>query len=806
MGVLGILAVGGLYLYVKPELPSVETLREVKLQTPMQVFTKDGQMISQFGEKRRIPVKLEDVPQTMVDAFLATEDSRFYQHFGVDPIGVARAFGVLVTTGEVKEGASTITMQLARNFFLSFDRAWMRKIKETFIALHIEQLLTKDEILELYLNKIAFGHRAYGVGAAAQVYYGKSLSELTLAQMATIAGLPKAPSNLNPISNPEASKARRRVVLLRMLDEKKITRAQFDEAVDAPVTARRHGAEVTVNAPYLAEVVRQDMVDRFGEEEAYNGGYNVYTSVRSDVQLAAQQAIWDNLHGYDERHGYRGPVSVLWSTEEGKPALNQSEIIKYLDRVERFGAVTPAVVVKVEEQSAQIMIKGDEQLTTLGWDAMKWARPYLNEERQGEPPELASDIMQPGHVIYVRTVGEDNRLRLAQIPEPSSAIVSLQPQDGAVAAVVGGYSFNLSQYNRALQAARQVGSNIKPLIYSAAFEQGFTLATLVNDAPINQWNPGAGIAWRPKNSPDVYEGPIRLRKALAKSKNVVSVRLIREVGVKTTADHIAKFGIPRDSIPENESISLGSLSMTPMEVARAYATFANGGYLIEPYVIERIENGDGEVVYEAEPQVACETCDNPAPRIISEQNAFLVTQAMNSAVWGGGSWAHKTGWNGTSWRIQRAKPIVNVTGRAITGKTGTTNDVKDTWFSGFTTGLVTTTWVGFDDVSRALGSTTMNPLLSSKEQPISGGEAGAKTALPGWILYMEKAVGQFPAEDFTIPPNVVSVRIDMETGKLSHRNDYTSRFEYFISGTEPNEYAQDERDNKDIFNNEDGLF
>ena len=332
------------------------------------------------------------------------------------------------------------------------------------------------------------------------------------------------------------------------------------------------------------------------------------------------------------------------------------------------------------------------------------------------------------------------------------------------------------------------------------------MATLVNDAPINQWNPGAGIAWRPKNSPDVYEGPIRLRKALAKSKNVVSVRLIRELGVKTAADHIAKFGIPRDTIPENESISLGSLSMTPMEVARAYATFANGGFLINPYIIERIEDGDGEVVYEAQPKQACEDCENGAPRIISEQNAFLVAQAMNSAVWGGGSWAHKTGWNGTSWRIQRSKPIVNVTGRSITGKTGTTNDVKDTWFSGFTTGLVTTTWVGFDDVSRELGRTTMNPLLSSKEQPISGGEAGAKTALPGWILFMEKAVGKFPADDFTIPPNVVSVRIDMETGKLSHRNDYTSRFEYFISGTEPTEYAQDERDNKDIFNNEDGLF
>ena len=360
--VLGIAAVGALYLYVKPELPSVATLRDVELQTPMQVYTQDGELISQFGEKRRIPVDLEDVPQKMVDAFLATEDSRFYQHFGVDPIGVLRAFWVLVTTGDIKEGASTITMQLARNFFLSFDRAWMRKIKETFIALHIEQLLEKDEILELYLNKITFGHRAHGIGAAAQVYYGKSLNELTLAQMATIAGLPKAPSNLNPISNPDASKARRRVVLLRMLDEKKITLAEFEDAASAPVTARRHGAEVTVHAPYLAEMVRQQMIDRYGEEEAYNGGYNVYTTVKSQVQLAARQAVWDNLHAYDERHGYRGPVSVLWLAEEGETALSSDEVDEYLQRLDKIGAVTPAVVTGIDEKTATVEVKDHGKL------------------------------------------------------------------------------------------------------------------------------------------------------------------------------------------------------------------------------------------------------------------------------------------------------------------------------------------------------------------------------------------------------------------------------------------------------------
>ncbi|MFD2631390.1 penicillin-binding protein 1A [Idiomarina piscisalsi] len=801
--VLGGATVGGLYLYVKPELPSVETLRDVRWQTPMQVFTADGQLISQFGEKRRIPIKLEDVPQPLIDAFLATEDSRFYQHFGVDPIGVMRAFSVLIITGEVQQGASTITMQLARNFFLTFERALMRKIKESFIAVHIEQQLSKDEILELYLNKITFGHRAHGIGAAAQVYYGKELHELTLAQMATLAGLPKAPSNLNPISNPQASKERRRVVLLRMLDENKITRQQFEEAASAPVTARRHGAEVTVSAPYLAEMVRQEMVDRYGEEEAYTGGYNVYTTVKSDVQLAARQAVWDNLHSYDERHGYRGPISILWSEEDGRSALSAEEIEQYLEQLKRIGDVTPAVVTEIEEKTATVMVK-DKGVVTLPWESMHWAREYLNEERQGEPPEKASDIIQPGHVIWLRTVNE--QWRLAQIPEPSSAIASLRPDDGAVAAVVGGYSFTLSQYNRALQAERQVGSNIKPLIYSAAFDKGLTLATLVNDAPINQWNPGSGVAWRPKNSPEVYEGPIRLRKGLAKSKNVVSVRLIREVGVEQVADHIAKFGLNRDTIPENESLSLGSMSMTPMEMTRAYAVFANGGFLIEPYFISKIENLGGDVVYEAEPVRACYDCENPAPQIISEQNAFLVEQAMNSAVWGGGSWPNGTGWNGTSWRIQRSKPITREVGRNIAGKTGTTNDVRDTWFSGFTSGLVTTTWVGFDDVSRKLGRTSKHPEVDSSQQAITGGEAGAKTALPGWILFMEKAIPEYPAREFSIPPGVVNVRIDLETGKLSRKNDYTSRFEYFIKGTEPTEYVRGDSNNDDIFEDEGGLF
>src|SRR5690554_4082809 len=416
---LAVGAVAGLYYYVKPELPSVETLRDVRLQVPMQVFTADGKLISQFGEQRCMSKTLDEIPQQLIDAVVATEDSRFYEHFGIDPIGVARAASVLVSTGEIREGASTITMQLARNFFLTRERAWMRKIKEAFIALHIEELLTKDEILELYLNKLALGQRAYGVGAAAEVYYGRDLSELTLAEIATIAGLPKGPSILNPISNPPASVERRRVVLRRMLDEGYITQEEHDAAYHAPVTAKLHGATIEVSAPYLAEMVRQEMVDRYGEDAAYTSGYRVYTTVHSEHQLAAERALRDNLHAYDERHGYRGPVNKLWGDLEditveradsepvsgllsrdtlaiperrGAEPWSQEEIEAYLSRQPVYGPLHPAVVIQVGEREATVIVRGRGEVT-LGWEAMDWARPYVNEGSQGRAPQTASDVL-----------------------------------------------------------------------------------------------------------------------------------------------------------------------------------------------------------------------------------------------------------------------------------------------------------------------------------------------------------------------------------------------------------------------------
>lgn len=776
----------------------MQVLKDVQLQTPMQVFTKDGLLINQFGEKRRIPVTIDEIPQTLINAFLATEDNRFYDHIGIDPIGIVRSAIVLISTGEKKQGASTITMQLARNFFLTREKAYIRKVKEIFIALHIEGVLTKDEILELYLNKIELGNRAFGIGAAAQVYYGKELKDLTLAQMAMIAGLPKAPSALNPIRNPTRAKARRNVVLGRLLTENYITQEEYNEATSQPITAYFHGAEINLYAPYISEMVRAEMVSRYGIDKAYNSGFKIFTSVESKVQKAAQNALVNNLHNYDMRHGFRGPTDVLWDPET-QPALTEQKILNKLQSVNELGTLKAAAVLSVNDKTASVLLKSGER-TTLTWDNLKWARKYITRYRQSFAPKAATDILTPGMQIWVRK-NEDDSYLLSQIPEASSAIVSLDPQDGRIKAIVGGYSFEQSQYNRAVQAKRQVGSNIKPFIYSAALEKGYTLASILNDAPINQWDKSQGVAWRPKNSPAVYNGPIRIRRALAQSKNVISVRLLRGVGLQRTADHLLKFGFKDSDINRSESLALGSASITPLELARGMSAFANGGHLIEPYFISEIQDAYGNVLFKANPALACDEESLPthnefslhnssdevkptkkcAPRIISKQNAFLIADAMHSGIWGGGSWAHKTGWSGTGWRAQALER------RDLSGKTGTTNDSVDTWFSGFNSKVMTSVWVGFDNPGNALGRSTYNNNLDSSQ--ISGAESGAKTAQPAWIEFMKAALEGTPEAPIEPPEGLVSIRIDLATGLLSHKNDYTSRFEYFEKGTAPTKYV-----------------
>lgn len=862
LALLGIIAITAAYYYVLPDLPDVNTLKTVKLQTPLRIYTSDGKLISQFGEKRRIPLELNEVPKPLLQAFIATEDSRFYEHPGIDPIGLVRAALVMITTGKKKQGASTITMQVARNFFLTRDKTIIRKIKEIFISIHMEQLLTKDEILTLYVNRIYLGQRAYGVGAAAQVYYGKDVADLTLPEMAMIAGLPKAPSTMNPITSRTRALTRRNVVLMRMHDVGYITDTQYTDAIKQPLTATYHGAEIDLYAPYMAEMARDYLVAKLGEEEAYTGGYDIYTTIDSTLQRDAQQALRNNVYAYDERHGYRGRTKILWTDA----APNIDDITAKLGKTTAFQGLQPAAIMAVTDKTATVLTAKGESLT-LPWDGIKWARRFITNKKQGPAPKTATDVLSVGEQVWIRNNG--TIWQLSQVPLVSSAIVSIEPHDGAIKALVGGFSFFRSQYNRVTQAKRQLGSNIKPFIYSAALEKGYTLATLINNAPINQPDTRQGIAWRPKNSPDVYGGPTRLRLGLAQSINVMSVRTMRYSGLNATIKELTKFGFDPADLPRNESLALGSASVTPLQVVTAFSTFANGGYLVEPFYIQRIETATGDVIQQANPTLACTPTpddtslnDNPsdnnvniqdnnnplndnnpfaqpntinndtqantgtstaqqdqhnkntagieqcggvdarfAPQIISHQTAFLISDALKSVIWGGGNWSKGTGWNGTAWRASR-----DVKRHDISGKTGTTNESRDTWFSGFNPTLATTVWVGFDDHGQELGRTSWDN--NGPKTQIFQAESGAKTAGPAWNTFMKNALAGTPEIPSSPPAGIVSVRIDLATGKLSHKTDYTSRFEYFVAGTEPTEYATEANDDGNIFidNSADDLF
>jgi penicillin-binding protein 1A len=770
---VGVLAVAGAYLYVAPEMPEVESLREVQLQVPLRVYSRDGLLIAEYGEQRREPLRFEDIPPTVVQAFLAAEDDRFYSHPGVDYQGLLRAAHNLLTTGERSQGGSTITMQLARNFFLSRERTYTRKLTEIFLALRIERELTKDEILELYLNKIYLGQRAYGVGAAAQVYYGVPVSELRLDQMAVIAGLPKAPSTSNPVTSPRRAEIRRNYVLGRMHVLGYVTTEAYQEALQAPVVAQLHNPVVQVEASYVGEMARQEMLARFGEA-AYTEGYRVYTTLDSRLQSAANRALRQGLVDYDQRHGYRGPEARIDLTEHADERA--WELV--LGQVGRVGGrLWPGIVVKVDEAGAEVYM-GSGNRISLDLEAVAWARPYISPVRTGDSPGKVGDVLSAGDVIRVeRASGDNGGWVLGQVPAVGGALVAMDPEDGALLALVGGFDFFQASFNRAVQAERQPGSAFKPFLYSASLERGYSPASLINDAPVVFEDAALEDTWRPTNYSGQFYGPTRLREALAQSRNLVSIRLLHAIGVRYGHEFLARFGFDLSRQPRNLSLALGSGAVTPLEMATAYAVFANGGYRVDPWFIERIEGPDGEALEQAVPRRVCDPpCEQPAEtdggltpvshedpvdgdadgvaplpavlpaeRVLSPANAYQMVSMMRDVIQ-----------EGTARGARRL-------GRDdLAGKTGTTNDLRDAWFAGFNPDVVTTVWMGFDDNS-----------------PLGPRETGGVAALPIWVDFMETALTGRPDQPMAQPEGMVTVRIDAETGRLASSRSRRTLFETF---------------------------
>jgi penicillin-binding protein 1A len=760
-------AIYSVYLYLEPDLPSTIHLREIKLQVPLRIYSSDDKLIAEFGEKRRIPLNYDEIPQSMLNAFLAAEDDRFFEHPGVDYHGLLRAASQLLLTGKRRQGGSTITMQVARNFFLSPEKTYTRKLNEIFLALRIEKQLSKHEILALYLNKIYMGNRAYGVGAASRVYYGKPVEELTLAQAAMIAGLPKAPSRYNPIVNPKRALIRRDYVLGRMLKLGMISAAEHQTALATPVTAKPHSATSEIEAPYIAEIARNEAVKRFGDH-AYTSGFVIKTTIDSHLQSVANQAIRDALQAYDLRHGYRGPEKQINLTQNS----SEAQWDKLLKSQSRVADLHSGLVLTVNEDNIELYIGSGEHLT-LGWNGLAWARSFETVNKQGPAPKKASDILQPGDLIrYIESHDKEgvSYWRLAQIPAASGALVAVKPESGAITAMVGGYDFFQSKFNRVTQAKRQPGSGFKAFIYSAALENGYTAASLINDAPVVFDDPALEASWRPENYSGKFFGPTRLRYALTKSRNLVSIRLLRAIGIKTALNHAALFGFDISELPADLSLALGSGAVAPIKMAEGYSVLANGGFHTTPYLIDEISNDQPEPLFKANPPHVCDESTNDtqafdtttseeetaepfiaeepakcAERVISAQNHYLMNSMMRDVVQAG--------------TARRAR----VLGRKdIAGKTGTTNDQRDAWFNGFNNKMVAIAWLGFDNA-----------------KPLGRGEVGGRAALPAWISFMREALKALPEEPLEMPAGMVTIRINAETGKPARTGEKNSLFEVF---------------------------
>lgn len=767
-----LLSFSGAYLYLAPNLPSVDSLRSIQLQIPLRVYSNDAKLIAEFGEMRRSPIRFADIPPDFINALLSAEDDNFAHHYGVDLSSLMRAATQILKSGQIQTGGSTITMQVAKNYFLTSERSFSRKINEILLALQIERELSKDEILELYVNKIYLGNRAYGIEAAAQVYYGKSIRDLSLGQMAMIAGLPKAPSRFNPLVNPERSKERRDWILGRMYRLGKIDEARYQAALNEPIDASYHVPSPEISAPYVAEMARAEMVGRYGSD-AYTEGFHVTTTVPSQLQEAANRSVQQGLINYDQRHGYRGPETRL-------PGMTHETWRKELAKQKSIGGLEPVIVTQVEKSGILVLTRSGKE-EAVAWESMKWARPFLNTNSLGPRPQQPADVVQIGDLVRVRRQ-DDGSLAFSQVPAAQSALVSLDPRNGAILSLVGGFSFEQSNYNRATQAKRQPGSSFKPFIYAAALDRGYTAATLVNDAPIVFHEAGMEEAWRPKNDNNTFLGPIRLREALYKSRNLVSIRLLQAIGIDYTLNYITKFGLNRQDLPRNLSLALGTANLTPLEIASGWSAFANGGYKIQPYLIERIDSRFGQPLYVANPptvpdagaansQAAQEPESEPvaetlktlvstnpeqpqpveAERILDARTSYIMTSMLQDVI--------KRGTGRRALALGRSD---------LAGKTGTTNESKDSWFTGYNADYITTVWVGFD-------------------QPESLGrhEFGGTVALPIWMEYMGTVLKDKPPHLPAEPEGLLTLRVDPLSGRAAPPGTPNAYFELFKSEDSP---------------------
>ncbi|MFO8156021.1 MAG: penicillin-binding protein 1A [Pseudomonadota bacterium] len=806
------------YVQIAPQLPSSAEFRDIELQVPLRVYTRDGQLIEEFGLQRRIPTALEDIPPEMVRAFMAAEDARYYEHPGMDYQGILRAVVNLVATGDRTQGGSTITMQVARNFYLSPDRTYLRKLQEIILAFRLEQTFDKESILELYLNKIYMGNRAYGIGAAARVYYGTTPDGLNLAQMAMIAGLPKAPSSYNPIADPERATIRRNHILRRMAELGYVEPERVESALAFQDDASQHGPVSVVKAPHVAEMVRKEMLARHGER-AYTGGFRVFTTLDGKRQNAANSALRHALHQYEFRHGYRGRVGSLsldldaadhyWLTSlwfnqtADDEAIGFSEpLVHPLPQRRQWqetladtpapGDLTSALVLHVRERQVLILLP-DGRIERVPWEGLAWARRHLAIDNTGPDPETAADVAEVGDIIHVRPISA-GAWHLANVPEPEGALVAVDPENGAISALAAGFDFNQSQFNRVTQSQRQPGSAFKPFIYSAALDRGYTAATIVNDAPVVLEDSALEGVWRPENYSGLFFGPTRLRTGLVHSRNLVSIRLLRSIGIGYAIGYARLFGFDTERLPRDLTLALGSGAITPLELATGYAVFANGGYRIQPHFIARIEDRNGQLLEVANPVRVCPECeegdedeeesfeetemsdteladlgniigriglpDLPIPepepvrvaeRVIPADNAYLIDSMLRDVV--------KRGTGRGALTLGRDD---------LAGKTGTTNQQVDAWFTGYNHSQVAIAWMGYD-TPRSMGSS----------------ETGARAALPMWIEYMRHALDGVPEKEMKRPPGLVSVRIDPETGRLASSSNPDAIFETFRTGRTP---------------------